>query len=61
MADIMIEEALRPLVTDSEKYRCLGFSLDARHSCLGIVLGLYHFDQERETGRPITRLNGPGD
>ena len=43
-ADQMIEEVLEPFLDEMKKYQTMGLTLEARHMCMGMLLGLYDFE-----------------
>ena len=45
-ADEMIEEALKPFLDELRKYQELGMNTEANRMCMGLLLGLYRFEDE---------------
>ena len=45
-ADDMVEAVLTPYLVELKKYQQLGLTLEAKRLCLGLINGLYRFEQE---------------
>ena len=45
-ADQMIEEVIEPYLEELKKYQELGMNVEANRMCMGLLLGLYQFDDE---------------
>ena len=45
-ADQMIEEVIGPYLEELKKYQKLGMNVEANRMCMGLLLGLYQFDDE---------------
>ena len=45
-ADQMVEEIIEPYLEELKKYQALGMNAEANRMCMGLLLGLYRFDDE---------------
>jgi hypothetical protein len=45
-ADRMIDEIIAPYLGELEKYQALGMNAEANRMCMGLLLGLYRFENE---------------
>ncbi len=45
-ADEMVEEVLEPFLEELRKYQKMGLNTEANRMCMGLLLGLYQFDEE---------------
>jgi len=57
----MFEEALAPFLQDMERYRTLGLPERASACCLGILQGIYDFDEESSTQYKEWAVDAPAD
>ena len=42
----MVDEIIKPYLGELEKYRALGMNAEANRMCMGLLLGLYRFDDK---------------
>jgi hypothetical protein len=57
----MFEEALAPFLQDMERYRMLGLPERASACCLGILQGIYDFDEESSTQYKEWAVDAPAE
>jgi len=60
-ADEMLSEALQPFRDEMARYNDLGMADEAMYTCLGILSGLYRFEDESDSEFKDWAVDLPGD
>ena len=60
-ADGMIEEVIEPYLEELRKYQALGMNTEANRMCMGLLLGLYRFEDESTSEFKNWAPDAPGE
>ena len=61
MASEMIDEVLEPFLENLKRYNQLSFRAQAKSMCMGIIKGLYQFEQESQNDFVDWAVDMPGE